>query len=179
VAFRNPPKASFFSFLFKSTFLMFVPSLSWQMLSHLLYREEPRHTQKNTFGRVLGCRCVLCRACWLPWVACSPHVRAEMVNALGAKKNGGLFFISFTRSSCQDRLGTNMGKALSKKERRFLAAPKSQGGFRMETCFFAIFAPGVIADRISDEPRGSSSTALLRIAKPSSRLIQELPLFGI
>jgi len=102
-----------------------------------------------------------------------------MVNALGAKKRG-LFFTSFTRrSSCQDRLGTNMGKALSKKERRFLAAPKSQGGFRMETCFFAIFAPGVIADRISDEPRGSSSTALLRIAKPSSRLIQELPLFWI
>ena len=47
MAFRNPPKASFFSFLFKSTFLMFVPRLSWQMLSHLLYREEPRHTQKT------------------------------------------------------------------------------------------------------------------------------------
>jgi hypothetical protein len=175
VAFRNPPKASFFSFLFKSTFLMFVPSLSWQMLSHLLYREEPRHTQKNTFGRVLGCRCVLCRACWLPWVACSPHVRAEMVNALGAKKRG-LFFISFTRSSCQDRLGTNMGKALSKKERRFLAAPKSQGGFRMETCFFAIFAPGVIESPTSHVAAPARRCCELPSQAPDS--FRNCPYFG-
>ena len=42
--------------------------------------------------------------CWVPWLACDPLIREEMVHAF---------------------------------------APKSQGGFRMETCFFAIFAPGV------------------------------------
>ena len=47
----KPPEGLF---LFKSTFLMFVPSLSWQMLSHLLYREEPRHTHKKHIRPCFG-----------------------------------------------------------------------------------------------------------------------------